>query len=283
MPARILIVEDTPHNLELMKYLLEARGHAIVEATNRREGLSRAREGGVDLVILDLQLGDGSGFDVLREMQLLPDLAAARFIAVTAYAMVGDRDRVLSSGFDGYIPKPLEPQAFAEQIESFLPEPQRGKDAPPKHEALRASEPDDGLPKKPTADRSSLATILVVDDRRQNIDLARGLLEPSGYEVLSASSVDAALGVLAKRRPILAIWDIHFPEGNALDVLESLREDPLINKVLLLFHSATATPEDMRRINDLNARFLPRPVDPTVLLQVVRDVIDESASSGTAK
>lgn len=279
MPARILIVEDTPHNLQLMRYLLEARGHSVVEATSGSEGMSRAREGKVDLVILDLQLGDSSGFDVLHEMHLLAELAAVPVIAVTAYAMVGDRDRVLSSGFDGYIAKPLEPQAFAQQIEAFLPEPLRGQDAPPKSEGLQGPKPGDGAANRGTADGPWLATILVVDDRRQNIDLARGLLEPSGYEVLSAASVDAALNVLGARRPHLVIWDIHFAEGNALDIIERLQGDPLITKVPFLFHSATASPEDMSRIDNLSARFLPRPVDPAVLLEVVRNIIGETMSS----
>lgn len=282
MPARILIVEDTPHNLELMRYLLEARGHSVVEATNRREGMSRVRGSKVDLIILDLQLGDSSGFDVLREMRLLPELAAVPVIAVTAYAMVGDRDQVLSSGFDGYIAKPLEPQAFAGQIESFLPEPLRGRDAPQTQKA-RTPQTDRGSENRRTANSQSLATILVVDDRRQNIELARGLLEPSGYEVLSAASVDAALNLLGKHCPHLVIWDIHFAEGNALDVLERVKDDPLINKVPFLFHSATASPEDLKRIEDLSGRFLPRPVDPTVLLQVVRAVIGEAALSGTGE
>lgn len=279
MAARILVIEDTPHNLELMRYLLEARGHSVIEATSGEEGIARAQEGKVDLIILDLQLGDATGFDVLREMRLLPEGVDVPVIAVTAFAMVGDRDKVLSASFDGYVAKPMEPQVFAEQIESLLPESLRGHDAHRKHAALQSLEPHADEDSSSTGGTTTLATILVVDDREQNIDLARGLLEPSGYEVLSAASVEGALRVLEERRPHLAICDVHLGDGNALDLLEHLQEDPRIASVPFLFHTATASQEDIRRIEDLGGRFLLRPVDPAVLLKTVGAIISETNQS----
>lgn len=277
MPARILIVEDTPHNLALMRYLLEARGHSVIGATSGSEGIAWAREENVDLVILDLQLGDSTGFEILREMRILPQLGTVPKIAVTAFAMVGDRDKVLSGGFDGYVAKPLEPHVFAEVVESFLPESLRGSDAGRTRQAEAAM--SDNAQEDRTREGFPLATILVVDDRRQNLDLARGLLEPNGYEVLSAGSVETALSVLDKRRPHLVICDIHLDDGNALDTLELLQDDSRIADVPILFHTATGSPEDIKRIEDLGWQFLLRPIDPPVLLERVRAIIGETMQS----
>lgn len=277
MPARILMVEDTPHNLALMRYLLEVRGHSIIEATNGLEAMAHAREGKMDLVILDLQLGDTTGFEVLEGMRTLPQLGAVPIVAVTAFAMVGDRDKILSAGFDGYIAKPLEPQVFAEQIESFLPASLRGREQPLKH-----AWPDDVRSQGSNPIEVTRAeTILVIDDRDQNIHLARGLLEPNGYEVLWAASIEDALGVLETRRPSLVICDIHLADANALDHLEQLQEDPRIAGLPFLFHTATAEPGDIARIVDLGGRYLFRPVDPSVLLEAVRATISEGLNSGT--
>lgn len=282
MPARILIVEDTTHNLELMRYLLEARGHSVIGVTSGGEGIAHAREGEVDLIILDLQLADSTGFEVLQEMRVLPHLGTVPMIAVTAFAMVGDRDKVLSAGFDGYVAKPLEPQVFAEVMESFLPESLRGSDAGRKHQAARAAKSDDAQADH-NREASQMATILVVDDRGENINLARGLLEPSGYEVLSAASVEGALSVLEVRRPDLLMCDIHLADGNTLDTFERLQGDSRIADVPILFHTATASPEDMRRVEDLGGHFLLRPVDPAILLGTVRSILSETMPSETGE
>ncbi|MEO6884930.1 MAG: response regulator [Jatrophihabitantaceae bacterium] len=124
--ARILVVEDNPDNLELMTYLLQASGHTVTVATTGNRGLDLARHCVTDLVVLDVQLPDQSGYDVLAELRSEPALAELPVIAVTANAMVGDRDQALAAGFDGYLPKPIDPRSFARMIDERLPEDLRG-------------------------------------------------------------------------------------------------------------------------------------------------------------
>ncbi|MDT4926592.1 MAG: two-component system, cell cycle response regulator [Pseudonocardiales bacterium] len=124
--ARILAVEDTPHNLELMTYLLEAHGHSVVPATTAAEALELARAERPDLIILDVQLPDANGFDVLATVRADEYLHDVPTVAVTANAMVGDRDHALAAGFDGYLTKPIEPTTFARSIDLFLPVELRG-------------------------------------------------------------------------------------------------------------------------------------------------------------
>ncbi len=121
MGARILIVEDNPANLELMSYLLSAYGHKVLAAESGREGLQIAARENPDLIVCDVQLPDIDGFEVARWVKSHPQLRAIPLVAVTALAMVGDRDRVLAAGCDGYLSKPIDPEAFVRQMESFLP------------------------------------------------------------------------------------------------------------------------------------------------------------------
>jgi CheY-like chemotaxis protein len=135
MELRILLIEDNQANMDLARYLLEAHGFVCEEAFDGEAGVRAARERRPDLVICDLQLPDIDGFEVLRQLRVDVGLSGVPIVAVTAYAMVGDRDRILAAGFDGYIAKPLDPQRFVAQLAGFLnipvPAPVRG-DAKPR-------------------------------------------------------------------------------------------------------------------------------------------------------
>jgi CheY-like chemotaxis protein len=120
MSARILAVDDVLHNLELMTYLLHAAGHEVLGATTGAEALALAEEHDPHLVVLDLQLPDLDGYEVLARLRSRSP-ARVPVIAVTAYAMVGDRDAALAAGFDGYLAKPIDPMSLAAAIDAYLP------------------------------------------------------------------------------------------------------------------------------------------------------------------
>jgi CheY-like chemotaxis protein len=120
MSVRVLLIEDNPANMDLARYLLQAHGFTCVEAADGETALRLAREQRPDLVVCDLQLPCLDGFGVLRGLRALPGLAGVPVVALTAYAMVGDRDRVLAAGFDGYIAKPFDPQKFVPQLAAVL-------------------------------------------------------------------------------------------------------------------------------------------------------------------
>jgi two-component system cell cycle response regulator len=122
------MIEDTAHNLELMTYLLEAAGHTVTSAATGAAGLELAVAEPPDLIILDIQLPDASGYDVLTTLRATPETRGLPILAVTANAMVGDRDAALSAGFDGYVAKPIEPRTFSRHVEGFLPVQLRGTD-----------------------------------------------------------------------------------------------------------------------------------------------------------
>lgn len=126
MGARILIIEDNSANMELMRYLLHAFSHQVRCATDGRQGLVQARCELPDLIICDIHLPKLDGFGVVRKLKDDPGTHGVPVLAVTAQAMVGDRDKLLAAGFDGYICKPIEPEIFVSQVDAFLSREQRG-------------------------------------------------------------------------------------------------------------------------------------------------------------
>jgi len=120
MPGRILVIEDNPQNLELMSYLLRAFGHVVVTAIDGAEGLDLAGREMFDVIICDVHLPKFDGYEVVRRLKKDPVLRWIPVVAVTALAMVGDRDKVLAAGFDGYIDKPIAPELFVKQVEAFM-------------------------------------------------------------------------------------------------------------------------------------------------------------------
>jgi len=130
MAARILVIEDNPASLELMRYLLRAFGHAPLLAGDGMEGLEAARRVVPDLIICDVQLPGLDGYEVARQLKADGALRGIPLVAVTAYAMVGDRDKLLLVGFDGYLVKPIVPETFVAELEAFLPAGQRTTAAP---------------------------------------------------------------------------------------------------------------------------------------------------------
>src|SRR5437016_5942914 len=130
MSHRILVIEDNPANLELMLYLLKAFGYDPLSAMDGAAGLRLAMEHKPFLVICDIQLPGLDGYEIVRTLKKSPEHNAIPVVAVTAFAMVGDRERLLASGFDGYISKPIDPETFVLEVEGFLPPSQRSIEEP---------------------------------------------------------------------------------------------------------------------------------------------------------
>ena len=131
MSARILIIEDNSANMELMCYLLQAYGHVVLSASDGLLGCRMARSETPDLIICDIHLPRLDGFGVVGELKRDLCTALVPTIAVTAQAMVGDRDKLMQAGFDGYICKPIEPEVFVAQVDAYLPDSLRSTLHPP--------------------------------------------------------------------------------------------------------------------------------------------------------
>src|ERR1700716_1556066 len=118
--SKILIAEDNPVNRELLRELLEMRGHTVAEACDGEEALRIIEQTHPDLVLLDIGMPLLDGFGVIRKIRENPRFALLPVVAVTAYAMQGDREKILSSQFDGYLSKPVNSRALAEELDRLL-------------------------------------------------------------------------------------------------------------------------------------------------------------------
>jgi two-component system, cell cycle response regulator DivK len=122
MNETILIIEDNEQNMYLMKFLLERNGFPVIEAPSAADGIAKALSLKPQAVLLDIQLPDMDGYAVARHLRTFEDIEAMPIIAVTSYAMVGDREAAMAAGCTGYIEKPINPDTFIDQLRQYLSE-----------------------------------------------------------------------------------------------------------------------------------------------------------------
>lgn len=120
MTPKILVADDNPASRELIREVLEMSGYDVLEASDGREAVHQARNGAPDLVLVDIQMPRLDGYGVLRELRADPRLSDMPVVALTAFAMQGDRERAMDAGFDGYITKPVEIAALRQEVKRFL-------------------------------------------------------------------------------------------------------------------------------------------------------------------
>ena len=120
MKNTILIIEDNEQNLYLMRFLLEKSGFQVTCAMDGLEGIRLACSQKPDAILLDIQLPVMDGYAVAAELRKQMDLGTVPIIAVTSYAMVGDREQILAAGATDYIEKPINPETFVEQVRKHL-------------------------------------------------------------------------------------------------------------------------------------------------------------------
>jgi len=120
MTTRILVVEDNPKNLKLVRDVLEFSGYEVIAATTGEDGVRLAGAERPHLILMDLQLPGIDGAEALRRIRGASQGRDVPVVAVTAFAMDEDRSRAFASGFDGYLEKPINVRRFPDQVRSFL-------------------------------------------------------------------------------------------------------------------------------------------------------------------
>lgn len=120
MSARVLIIDDNEENLTLVDYLLRAHGFDTLLARNGADGLKLATAAKPDLILLDVRMPFMDGYEVARAIRADQALDPVPIVAVTASAMVGDRERIAQAGFDHYVQKPIDPERFIAEVERCL-------------------------------------------------------------------------------------------------------------------------------------------------------------------
>jgi len=253
-----------------MAYLLNAFGHEVLEAHDGAEGLQRAGREKPELILLDIHMPRMDGYEVARHLGEMPECKGIPIVAVTALAMVGDRERILASGFSGYIAKPLDPETFAAQVQGYL----GAAHAPSGPPVVRSQQ--EGLPAR-NSPRKKLAVVLFVDNMQTNIDLVRSVLEPSGYEVVAALSAKDGLDLAQRAKPDLIVSDVHMPHKDGYEFMRMVQAEPQLAKIPFVFLSSSVwSPTERERALKQGAKkFISRPIEPQALLDQLKDCIPE--------
>jgi two-component system cell cycle response regulator len=267
MGARVLIIDDDPANLELMSYLLVAFGHTVVTAEAGIQGLELAVGELPDLIVCDVQLPDIDGYEIARQLRRIAEISATPLVAVTALAMVGDSERVMAAGFDGYLPKPIDPHSFVRQLEFFLP--------PGLHSRHRYPPIARAKPEPVTTEQRF--TILAVDSQPMNLELARSILLPSGYRVVTATDAYEGLARALEGRCDLIVADVCMCGQTGFDFLIAVRADPRLRHIpFVLVTSAMMVDTDRKRALAMGADgFLRHPIEPKALLAEISELLQQ--------
>ncbi|MYN42368.1 EAL domain-containing protein [Duganella sp. FT109W] len=252
MSARILIIEDNATNMELMVYLLRAFGYEPLSASDGEAGVAAARRERPDLIICDVHLPKLDGYGVVAALKADPEVRHIPALAVTALAMVGDREKLLQAGFDGYIGKPIEPDTFVAQIESFL----------------------QGVVSSP-GNKNDTATILIVDDHVLNREFLMTLLSYGGHRLLEAANGAEGLKMVMAEKPDLVISDILMPNMDGYEFVTRMHAHAETADVPVIFYTATYRErEAMAVAQSCGVRWvLPKPSDPEVILATVHEAL----------
>jgi two-component system cell cycle response regulator DivK len=120
MNYTLLIIEDNEQNYYMMRFLLEKNGFTVIGAETGREGIEKALMYKPQAILLDIQLPEMDGYAVATEIRKNAEISEIPIIAVTSYAMMGDRERILAAGANGYIEKPINPETFVGEIKGYL-------------------------------------------------------------------------------------------------------------------------------------------------------------------
>lgn len=277
---QVLIVDDNAANLKVARFALEGEGYEVRTATDGEEALEVLREFHPRLILMDIQLPGVDGLELTRRLKADPRTSGTVVVAVTAYAMKGDREKALNAGCDGYITKPLDPILLPGQIAAYLRDsgvlpplgaPTLANPSAEHHvggpigasatELLRAARDPQSTPQ----------AILVVEDNPTTRKMFRVALESAGYEVLDAADARTALEIAVRRPPDLIIQDLILPDMDGLDLVRSLRKQVGDARVPIFCASGFLSRlDEARALKDGFSAVLVKPVDPIYLLSVVR-------------
>jgi two-component system cell cycle response regulator len=256
--ARVLVVEDNSASLDLMVYLLKAFGHTPLSARDGLEGIAAARREHPDLILCDIQLPGANGVEVCRQLKLDPALRSIPLVAVTAYAMVGDREKLLAEGFNGYLSKPISPQTFIADMAPYLP-------------STRVERRVSATTTNRAPAKGNGATVLVVDNSPSNIKLSRSILESFGYRIIAANGVDEAMTLLRAQPPDVILSDLHMPVKDGFDFIQLVKADVELRKIPFVLISSTVWGA-RERVHGLSlgaAEFIIRPIEPQALIDQI--------------
>ena len=258
---KILIVDDHPANLKVARLALQGEGYEVRTSGDAEDALIVIMSWHPDLILMDIQLPGMDGYELTRKLKSDPTTRHIVIIAVTAYAMKGDRQRAVDSGCDGYLSKPVDPISLPATISSFLGHPEE-KLASLTQEGPSTLEVYD----IPTLSDTDLGTVLVVDDNAATRKLYRVAIEAAGYGVAEAGDGMQALAMLEAHQFNLAIFDLVLPDMGGQELLRHVRSR--YGADLPIFCASGIAPDVDHEKTGFSAVLL-KPLDPLELVELI--------------
>ena len=241
MASTILVIEDNHKNMKLVRLLLQMGDYRVLEAEDAEKGIEIARQDRPDLILMDIQLPGMDGLQATAIIKADPQLADIPVVALTSYAMEGDKACALAAGCDGYLTKPIDTETFLDVIGTYITA-EKAAPAVRKHNAVR---------------------ILIVDDDAKNMKLMCGLLARDDYELSTANDGPAALLQVEENPPDLILLDVMMPGMDGYEVTRRLKAGAETKAIPIILVTALDSPADRAQGLEAGAEeFLTKPVNP---------------------
>ncbi len=220
MSATILVVDDNPTNLKLASDVLEFEGYNILKAVDAEEAQVVLAATLPDLILMDIALPGMDGLTLTRKLKAEERTRGIRIVALTAFAMIGDDQKALEAGCDGYITKPIDTRKLPDQVAGFL---------------ARAGGQSPG----------NCLKILVIEDHAVELKLADLVLSTAGHQVMAVGTAEQAFAAIQAARPQVILLDIELPGMDGLTLLRKLKADPATRGIRVV--AVTSYPERYSR------------------------------------
>jgi two-component system cell cycle response regulator len=264
--TKILVVDADKINLELMVFLFKQFGYSIVTANDGEEAITVAKKELPDLIICDIELAKLNGFEVVKILKNTPELAHIPVVAVTAYAMEGDRNKIRTAGFDGYISKPIDPANFVHQMEALLPE--------ELHSNIQVNWQAELADNDTKHSYQNRRLALIADNFFANRKLFKNLLHSIGFEVITVKTAKEAIEAMQEKKPDLILSASQLPDMTGIELLRIIQKDARLKTIpFVMMSAAHPTKEMLKEMKTLNIkRFILLPIESDMFTKVIKHI-----------
>lgn len=264
----ILVIEDNKLNMKLVKTILNLNHFKVIEANTAEKGIQAARELKPAAILMDIQLPGMDGLTATCTLKSDSELCAIPIVALTSYAMEGDKQKALEAGCAGYITKPICTKTFIAEFQEIV----SGKDVDIHNIYVDAPE----ISNYNSANKrlSNNPRILIVDDDPMNVKVLTAKLSDQKYDLYSAFGGYECLSMVDEILPDLILLDIMMPKINGYEVTSRLKANPFTRHIPIILITALDSPEDRNRGFTSGAdEFLTKPINKIELMARVSSML----------
>jgi len=244
-----MIVDDNPANLKLAGDLLELEGYEVIRCIDAEKALDALDKEHPVLILMDVALPGMDGLELTQVLKADQKTKGIKIVALTAFAMKGDKEKVIAAGCDGYITKPINTRQFVQQVKEYL----NIELAEEKHNPV----------------------LLLVDDNLTSLKLLKAVYETEGYETLTALNGVEALQVLSEQKTDLIITDVLMPYMDGYQLCHEIRSNEQLKDIPIIVYTATYTSLGEEAVaKEMGADlFIRKPALTDILISSVKDIL----------